>query len=96
MRFARELMPDFVEIFYTYPFPGTELHRIAVQEGLLKEGEIPLEAYSRPAISGLYMTREELADWRRRALRRIGELASRMIEAGPDRRGAGASGAGLR
>jgi radical SAM superfamily enzyme YgiQ (UPF0313 family) len=71
VRFARELMPDFVEIFYTYPFPGTELHRIAVQEGLLKEGEIPLEAYSRPAISGLYMTREELADWRRRALRRI-------------------------
>jgi radical SAM superfamily enzyme YgiQ (UPF0313 family) len=71
VRFAQELMPDFVEIFYTYPFPGTELHRIAVEHGLLREGEIPLEAYSRPAIDGLYMTREELAEWRKKALRRI-------------------------
>ncbi|MGC8741977.1 MAG: B12-binding domain-containing radical SAM protein [Candidatus Sumerlaeaceae bacterium] len=71
VRFARELMPDFVEIFYTYPFPGTELYRIAVEQGLLREGEIPVEAYSRPAIAGLRMTREELAAWRKKALRRI-------------------------
>ncbi len=71
VRFAQEILPDFVEIFYTYPFPGTELYRLAVEQGLLKEGEIPVEAYSRPAIGGLYMTREELAHWRRKALRRI-------------------------
>jgi len=71
VRFAQELMPDYVEIFYTYPFPGTELYKIALEQGLLREGEIPREAYSRPAIDGLYMTREELAQWRKKALRRI-------------------------
>lgn len=71
IRFAQELMPDFLEIFYTYPFPGTELTRIAIEQGLMREGEIPIEAYSRPAIGSLYMTRDELAAWRRRALRRI-------------------------
>ena len=71
IRFAGEIQPDFLEIFYTYPFPGTELHRIAVEMGLLKEGAIPEDAYSMPAIGGLHMTREELAAWRRKALRRI-------------------------
>lgn len=71
VRLAREIMPDFVEIFYSYPFPGTELHRIALEKGLIREGEIPEDAYANPAMGGLYMTREELADWRRRSLRRI-------------------------
>lgn len=71
VRFAQELMPDFVEIFYTYPFPGTELYRLALEHGLLREGDTPAEAYSRPAIDGLYMTREQLGQWRKKALRRI-------------------------
>ncbi|MCX7626203.1 MAG: B12-binding domain-containing radical SAM protein [Candidatus Sumerlaeaceae bacterium] len=71
VRFAQELLPDFVEIFYTYPFPGTELYRIAVEHGLLQAGETPEEAYARPAIGGFYMSREELAKWRKKALRRI-------------------------
>lgn len=71
VRFARELQPDFLEIFYTYPFPGTELNKIAVEKGLIREGELPEDAYSNPAMGGLYMTREELANWRRKSLRRI-------------------------
>lgn len=71
VRFAKEIMPDFVEIFYTYPFPGTELHRIALEKGLIQNGQIPEEAYANPAMPGMYMTREELANWRRRSLRRI-------------------------
>ena len=71
VRFAHELRPDFVEIFYTYPFPGTRLHQIVLEKGLLRPGEVPLEAYSHPAIGGLFMTRDELANWRRKALRRI-------------------------
>lgn len=71
VRFAQELLPDFVEIFYTYPFPGTELYRIAVEHGLLQAGETPEEAYARPAIGGFYMSRDELAAWRKKALRRI-------------------------
>jgi anaerobic magnesium-protoporphyrin IX monomethyl ester cyclase len=70
-RFARELKPDFVEIFYTYPFPGTALHDISVEKGLLAPGEVPEDAYSSPATAGLYMTREELARWRKKTLRRL-------------------------
>lgn len=71
VKFAHEIDPDFLEIFYSYPFPGTELHRIALEKGLIKPGEVPLEAYANPAMGGLYMTKEQLADWRRRSLRRI-------------------------
>ena len=71
IRFAREIDPDFLEIFYTYPFPGTKLHQIALEKGLIRPGQVPEEAYSQPAIPGMFMTREQLADWRRLALRRI-------------------------
>ncbi len=71
VKLAQEMQPDFVEIFYSYPFPGTELHRIAQEEGLIQPGEVPLEAYAHPAMGGLHMTQAELADYRRRSLRRI-------------------------
>jgi anaerobic magnesium-protoporphyrin IX monomethyl ester cyclase len=71
VQFAKELQPDFLEIFYSYPFPGTELHKIALEKGLIKDGEIPPDAYSNPAMGGLYMTQEDLAKWRRKSLRRI-------------------------
>lgn len=71
IKFAQETMPDFVEIFYSYPFPGTELHKIATEKGLIIPGEIPEEAYANPAMGGLYLTKEQLADWRKKSLRRI-------------------------
>ncbi|PKO19408.1 hypothetical protein CVU37_04245 [candidate division BRC1 bacterium HGW-BRC1-1] len=71
IRFAREIKPDFIEVFYTYPFPGTKLHQIAIEKGLIRPGEVPVEAYSQPAMPGMYMTQAELADWRRVSLRRI-------------------------
>lgn len=71
VKLAQEIKPDFVEIFYSYPFPGTELHSIALEQGLIQSGEIPLEAYANPAMGGLYLSREELAAFRRSSLRRI-------------------------
>jgi anaerobic magnesium-protoporphyrin IX monomethyl ester cyclase len=68
--FARELDPDVAEFFYIYPFPGTELHRQAVEAGLLQPGEIPVEAYGQPAIPTISLTREQLQAERLRALRR--------------------------
>ncbi len=70
-KFAKELNPDFLEIFYVYPFPGTELYEEAIKEGLLKPGEIPEAAYDAPAMPTLHLTKEELAKWRRRFLRRF-------------------------
>lgn len=71
VRLAKEIQPDFVEIFYSYPFPGTELHKIATTEGLIQPGEVPLEAYAHPAMGGLHLTQAQLADYRRKSLRQI-------------------------
>lgn len=69
VKFAKELDPDFLEIFYAYPFPGTKLYEICVQEGLIKDGEIPREAYADPAMPGLYLNVEQFGKLRSRALR---------------------------
>lgn len=71
VRLAKEIKPDFVEVFYSYPFPGTELHKIALENKLIQPGEIPLEAYANPAMGGLFLSQEQLGDYRRQALRRI-------------------------
>lgn len=71
IEFAKELDPDFLEIFYPYPFPGTPLYREAVAAGLLKDGEIPREAYGLPAMPTKHLSMEELADLRTRCLRQF-------------------------
>lgn len=67
--FAKKLDPDFIEFFYSYPFHGTEFYRIAVEEGLLKEGEFPKESYNHPAIPTKYLSIEELRPLRKEALK---------------------------
>lgn len=69
MAYARKLDPDVLEIFYAYPFPGTPLYKMCVELGLLKDGEIPKQAYDSPAMPGLYLTVEEFKALRRRAMR---------------------------
>lgn len=71
IRFFSRLDADFTEIFYIYPFPGTPLYELAVSEGLLAPGEIPADAYAAPAMATRHLTREQLAQWRKRALRRF-------------------------
>lgn len=68
-RFAIELDPDFIEFFYAYPFYGTEFYDVAVNEGLLKEGELPQAAYNHPAIPTKYLSIEELEPLRKEALK---------------------------
>lgn len=69
IEFAKELDPDFLEIFYPYPFPGTALYKEAVEAGLLEDGVIPKEAYGLPAMPTKHLTMQELADLRTRCLR---------------------------
>ena len=69
MRFAREINPDVLEIFYVYPFPGSKLHQLAVEEGLLEDGVIPREAYGEPCMPTKTLSVEQLKTMRRRALR---------------------------
>jgi len=69
--FFRELDADYVEVFYVYPFPGTALYDLAVEKGLLAPGEIPREAYGEPAMPSFYLSKAKLAQWRRRAMRKL-------------------------
>ncbi len=69
--FARKLDPDYLEIFFVYPFPGTAMYEESVAAGLLEAGEIPREAYGRPSMPTLHLTEEELIAWRKRALRQF-------------------------
>ena len=68
-RFAREILPDVLEVFYVYPFPGTPLHEEAVRLGLLQPGEIPAQAYDKPAMAALALSLEELVAARNHALK---------------------------
>lgn len=68
--FAVKLDPDFLEVFYPYPFPGTPIHKLAIEQGLLKDGELPIVAYAEPAIPGLYLSIEQLKEMRKKILRR--------------------------
>jgi anaerobic magnesium-protoporphyrin IX monomethyl ester cyclase len=76
--FAIELDADFLEIFYIYPFPGTQLYEFAISHGLLKAHTYPTAAYSEPAMPTLSMSVEELSAWRRKAMRMF-YLRSRFI-----------------
>ena len=71
IHFFQRLDADFTEIFYIYPFPGTPLYELAVQKGLLRSGEIPADAYAAPAMPTEALSREDLARWRKYALRRF-------------------------
>jgi radical SAM superfamily enzyme YgiQ (UPF0313 family) len=70
-RFARELDPDILEVFYPYPFPGTALRRECVERGLLDEGSFPTQAYSVPVFPTQSLSLEELRPLRLELLRRF-------------------------
>ena len=69
--FARELDGDISNFSIAYPFPGSELYRIAVENGLIEEGEEILGDYSKPALPTLHLSREEVARLEKWANRKL-------------------------
>ncbi len=69
--FAKELDGDVSNFSIAYPFPDSELHRIAVALGLLREGEEVRGDYSRPSIPTLHLSREEVARLEKWANRKL-------------------------
>jgi len=67
--FARTLDPDVLEVFFPYPFPGTELRRQMIAEGLLADGAIPIDSYDSPAVPSHSLDVDELRRLRKRLLR---------------------------
>jgi len=78
-RFACALDPDVLEIFYPYPFPGTELREECIRLGLLGPDEFPTQSYSRPAFPTLHLSIEDLARHRARALRAFYLRPSKVV-----------------
>jgi anaerobic magnesium-protoporphyrin IX monomethyl ester cyclase len=70
LKYAKDLDPDFLEIFYVYPFPGTRLYEIAVEEGLIRDGDIPKAAYADPSMPGKFLSTVEFARLRKKILRK--------------------------
>ncbi|MDD5154977.1 MAG: radical SAM protein [Candidatus Omnitrophica bacterium] len=70
VKFAAELDPDFADFFLPYPFPGTELEKIALEAGLIKETK-DAKAYSEAAMDTFFLTNRELLKLRKTALRKF-------------------------
>ena len=65
---AKELDGDFYEFHLAFPFPRTELHRLAFEMGLTDEDLVAAGDYTTPALRTLHMSREELVYYRKRAM----------------------------
>lgn len=90
-RFLRELDPDFFDFNLATPLPGTELHEIALREGLFEEGYDPARAgYATGGLRTLSgISSSELAKWRREHLLKLylrpNYMARMLVRAGGPR-----------
>lgn len=69
--FAKELNADFYEVHTAYPFPGTEFYKIAIDMKLTREDLLAMGNYGKPAVNSFYLTRKEIAFYRKKALLEI-------------------------
>ena len=72
MDFAKKLDPDFVQFSMTTPYPGTELFRLAFEEGYVSEKwdeyvYADLKSVDNPAFETEILSREELGEWNKKA-----------------------------
>lgn len=71
IRFAKDLDCDFSEIHIATPYEGTELHAIAKESGLLNDEVIGHDYFHDPTMATLFLSREEIMDYRKKGLRHI-------------------------
>lgn len=71
MRFAKEMDCDFSEIHIATPYEGTELHTIARNAGLLNEDVVGHDYFHDPTMATLFLSREEIMNYRKKGLRQI-------------------------
>lgn len=70
-RFAKDLDCDFSEIHIATPYEGTELHSIARDAGLLTDEVIGHDYFHDPTMATMFLTREEILEYRKKGLRRL-------------------------
>lgn len=69
--FAKELDCDFSEIHLATPYEGTSLHDIVRETGLLTDEVIGHNYFSDPVIGSMFLSREELLQYRKEGLRKL-------------------------
>lgn len=69
--FARELDGDICNFSIAYPFPGSGLYRIAIENNLIASGTTAKGDYSTPAMGTLFLAREEVARLEKWANRKL-------------------------
>lgn len=70
IEFARKLKGDFCEFQIMYPFPGTELYKIATEYNLFTKDDLHKGDYKQGIIRTFTLTPEQLQDYLYRATRR--------------------------
>ncbi len=68
--FIWELKPDFMELHIAVPYYGTELYRIAKEEGLINETVLGKDYFNAPTIGTKHLTVDRLEQYRRKVLLR--------------------------
>jgi radical SAM superfamily enzyme YgiQ (UPF0313 family) len=69
---ALEIDPDFLQLSFCTPYPGTRLHEYCVGNGLLTSADwSDYRFLKEPIIRNRYLTGEEVAAWHGRILRRF-------------------------
>ena len=71
LNLARELQCNFSEIHIAIPYEGTEFYQIAQDLGILTEKAVGHNYFSNPAIGTLHVTKDELIEMRKKALRSL-------------------------
>lgn len=71
LNLARMLRCDFSEIHIAIPYEGTEFYKIAQDFGILTEKAVGHNYFSNPAIGTLHVTKDELIEMRKKALKSL-------------------------
>ena len=71
LQLAKELRCDFSEIHIAVPYEGTEFYKIAQDLGILTETAVGHNYFSNPAIGTLHVSKDELINMRKKALRSL-------------------------
>ncbi|MCB0833730.1 MAG: radical SAM protein [Bacteroidetes bacterium] len=71
LRLAENLDCDFYEFHMATPFEGTELYRLATSLRLIQGTVVGHDYFSDPGLSTLYLSQQQVMNFRRKALRRL-------------------------
>ena len=71
LNLAKELSCNFSEIHIAIPYEGTEFYEIAKDFGILEESAVGHNYFSNPAIGTLHVTKDELIEMRKKALKSL-------------------------